>query len=184
MWQSVIMSSGQWTVVGGPFCWLPLPDSSYVLREAESQELTAKSLLSVQRHFWIHCPRPAVDPTAHGLNFFVSLLAEPVGDRQRAHAVMAHHHDVIVGIEFLLSAHRNVSHGNVLGAFDAGCFILPSLANVEQGECFAALLQRLDLAGRDFEVHSVLNMAVILSAAKDLCTGGRSRCRGPSLRSG
>src|SRR5216683_1713211 len=47
----------------------------------------------VQRNFRVDGARPAVDSAAHGLHFFESLLAQPIGDTQRAHAVMAHHDD-------------------------------------------------------------------------------------------
>src|SRR5260221_4938865 len=66
---------------------------------------------------------------------------------------MAHDDDVIVRIEFLMSARRNIAHRNVFCSFDVGGFVFPGLANIEQRKCFAILLERLDLSGRDFEVH-------------------------------
>src|SRR5258708_3614042 len=69
---------------------------------------------------------------------------------------MAHDDDVIVRIEFLMSARRNVAHRNVFCSFDVGGFVFPGLANIEQRKCFAILLERLDLSGRDFEVHNMI----------------------------
>jgi len=69
---------------------------------------------------------------------------------------MAQDDDVIVGIEFLVSARRNVTHRNVLSAFDMGGFVFPRLTNIEQRKCFPALLKGLDLSGRDFEFHSLI----------------------------
>src|SRR5258706_15668641 len=69
---------------------------------------------------------------------------------------MAHDDDVIVRIEFLMSARRNVTHGDVFCSFDVGGFVFPGLANIEQRKCFAILLKRLDLSGRDFEVHNMI----------------------------
>src|SRR5271163_3252566 len=67
---------------------------------------------------------------------------------------MTHDHDMFVGIEFLVSTGRHVSHRNVLYAFEVGGIVFPWLTNVEQRESVAALLQRLDLIGRNFEVHN------------------------------
>src|SRR5580658_3786881 len=152
MWQSVINSRS-------PFSVLSLAVAKVF-----------GSLLLVQWHFRIHGPRPAVDSAAHGLNFFVSLLAEPVGNRQRPDAVMAHDHDVIVRVEFLVSPRRDVTHRNVLRPFDAGRLVFPGLANIEQRKCFSALPQRLDLAGRDFEVHSSI-LSRIFSLSLSVETG-------------
>src|SRR5258708_20188947 len=69
---------------------------------------------------------------------------------------MAHDDDVIVRIEFLMSARRNIAHRNVFCSFDVGGFVFPGLANIEQRKCFAILLKRLDLSGRDFEVHNMI----------------------------
>ena len=68
---------------------------------------------------------------------------------------MAEDDNVIVGIEFLVGACGNVPHGNVLGSFEARGLVFPRLANIEQRKYFPALLQRFDLTGRDFEVHSL-----------------------------
>src|SRR5580692_198349 len=69
---------------------------------------------------------------------------------------MAHDYDVMVRIKFLMSARRYVAHRNVFGPIEMRRFILPRLTDIEQSERFAALLQRLHLAGRDFEVHRYL----------------------------
>src|SRR5271165_6602712 len=111
---------------------------------------------SVQRHLRIHRPRPSVDSTAHGLNLLISLLTEPIGHAQRAHAVMTHDDNMIVRSKFLVSARGNVSHWNVLRPFDAGGFVFPQLTNIDERECFSALLQRFDLSGRDVEVHNLI----------------------------
>src|SRR6202048_4655362 len=71
---------------------------------------------------------------------------------------MTHDDDVVVGVEFLVSARRNIAHRDMFCAFDARGFVFPCLANIEQRKCFAALLQRLDLPGRDFEVHKCLSV--------------------------
>src|SRR5712691_9148720 len=61
------------------------------------------------------CPPCAPnDATTHRLYVFESLLAQPVGDTQGTHAVMAHHHDVLIGIEFLMRARRDIAHGHLL----------------------------------------------------------------------
>src|SRR5260370_33975618 len=71
---------------------------------------------------------------------------------------MTHDDDVVVGVEFLVSARRNIAHRDMFCACDARGFVFPCLANIEQRKCFAALLQRLDLPGRDFEVHKCLSV--------------------------
>src|ERR1700722_12102698 len=66
---------------------------------------------------------------------------------------MTHDHDVFVGIEFLVSPGRHIPHGNVFYAFEVGGIVFPRLANIEQRECVAALLQRFDLIRRNLEFH-------------------------------
>src|SRR5271154_7037206 len=85
---------------------------------------------------------------------------------------MAHDHDVLVGIEFLVSPRRDVAHRNVLCSFDAGGFIFPRLANIEQHKCFSALLQRLDLTGRNFEVHRSM---LSVETARPVSFGSKTR---------
>jgi hypothetical protein len=86
----------------------------------------------IQRHFWIYCASPAVDSSAHGLDFIEALLAEPVGDGQRTDSVMTDDDDVGVGVELLVGAGGNVAHGNVLCAVDFGSVEFPGLAHVEE----------------------------------------------------
>ena len=50
--------------------------------------------------------------SAHGLHVFETLLPQPDSYIHRADAVMAHDDDVIVRVELLMGAGRNVSHGN------------------------------------------------------------------------
>src|SRR5271155_1115742 len=66
---------------------------------------------------------------------------------------MAHDHNMFVGIEFLMGSRGDVAHRYMLRAFEVRRFVLPGLADIEQSEGFAAFLQRLHLAERDFEVH-------------------------------
>ena len=108
---------------------------------------------SVQRYFRIHRAGPSVDATPHGLHPFESLLAEPIGDRQRSDSVMAHDDDMVVGIEFLMSARGHIAHGNVFLSLDARLLPLGRFPHIEEREGFTPLLKRFDLAGRDFEIH-------------------------------
>jgi hypothetical protein len=94
---------------------------------------------SIERYFGIHRPRPTINTATHGLHFLKSLLPHPVGDRQRTHAVVAHHNDVFVFIQ-LLRTRGHTAHGYIPGAFDAGLFDLPWLANVQQQETLSPLL--------------------------------------------
>jgi len=45
--------------------------------------------------------------------------------------MMAYHDDVLIWIQLLMGAARNVSHRNQLRISDLGQFELPGLANVE-----------------------------------------------------
>jgi len=47
-----------------------------------------------------------------------ALLTEPHGDVQGAGTVMAKHNDGLVGVELLVSAGGNVSHGHEDGAWE------------------------------------------------------------------
>jgi hypothetical protein len=44
---------------------------------------------------------------------------------------MAQDNDVVVRVELPVSTGRDVAHGNVFRAFDAGGFVFPRLANVD-----------------------------------------------------
>src|SRR5580704_11206945 len=87
---------------------------------------------------------------------------------------MAHDDDVVVGVEFLVSARRNIAHRDMFCAFDARGFVFPCLANIEQSKCFAALLQRLDLPGRDFEVHKCLSVETGLAPSHSVAADAAS----------
>src|SRR5258708_5151689 len=66
---------------------------------------------------------------------------------------MAHDDDVIVRIEFLMTARRNIDHRSLFCSLEVEGFVFPGLGTMEQRKCFAMLLERLVLSGRDFEVH-------------------------------
>src|SRR5215471_13566213 len=70
----------------------------------------------INRHGRVNLARPAIDAAAQGLCFFESLLPQPRGHVHGPHSVMAHHYDVVVGIEFLLKARRHVAHRHVRAA--------------------------------------------------------------------
>jgi len=55
--------------------------------------------------------RPGVNSAAQRLRLVESLLAQPIRDAHGAHSVMADDDDVLVWIEFLMSAGGHVSHG-------------------------------------------------------------------------
>ena len=61
---------------------------------------------------------PGVDAAAQGLDAFESLIAEPGGDVEGALSVMAENREVLVGIEFLMSAGRDVAHGHEGAGFN------------------------------------------------------------------
>jgi hypothetical protein len=109
----------------------------------------------VKRDLRIDRSCPAVDSPANGLSFIESLLSEPVGDAQRAYAVMANHNDMFLGIEFLMRPRWDISHWNIFAALDPCFFQLPRLANVHQGELLTVLEHSVDLSGADFEVHGM-----------------------------
>jgi hypothetical protein len=111
------------------------------------------TLVDIFRYFWIDCPRPPVNPSAHRLHLLKSLLPQPVRHHQRAHAVVTHHDDVLIRVKLLMRTRRDIAHGDRFGALKPGLLVLPRFADVEQCETLAALLQRFDLAGGNFEVH-------------------------------
>lgn len=67
--------------------------------------------------------------------------------------MMTKHNDMLVGIKLLLSTGRHVAHRNMLRAFNLRGFVLPGLANIQKRKPLPALLERLNLRGRNFEVH-------------------------------
>src|ERR1700674_224130 len=107
----------------------------------------------IQRNLRIDGSCPAINSTADGLSFIESLLPQPVGDAQRAYAVMTNHHDVLLGIQFLMRSRWDIPHRNILAALNLGFFQFPRLAHVEQSELLALLEHGVYVSGADFKVH-------------------------------
>ena len=69
------------------------------------------------------------------------------------HAMMAHHHNMRLRIQFLMRSRRHIAHRNVLRALNPRRLILPRLAHIEQRKRLAGLLQRLHLSRRNLKLH-------------------------------
>ena len=74
-----------------------------------------------------------IDAAGEGLDVFEALLAQPHGDIERAHAVVAENDSGLVGVEFL-EARGDIAHGDMRRSGDSGDLELPGFADVkEQG---------------------------------------------------
>jgi len=96
---------------------------------------------------------PEVDAAGHALARVDTVLAEPMNDIQAAHTVMAKYDERYV---FSLSVQarqlgRDGSHGNQIGAGDAGQLEFRGLADIDEHEFLARLETAMDIAGSDFE---------------------------------
>src|ERR1019366_1755153 len=115
---------------------------------------SAKCLPSVHRHCRIDLLCPAVDASTQRLRFFETLLPQPRGHVHRAHAMMANHHNVFFGVEFLIEARRNIAHGNQFAVCNLRNLEFPGLADVKQHELSARLLPSFQFFGCDFVIQN------------------------------
>jgi len=116
---------------------------------------------------WVDFSRPGVDAAAEGLGVFESLISEPGGDVEGTLSVVAEDDEVLVGIEFLMGARGDVTHGHEQAAGDAGCFKFPWFADIDEASLvFAEKSCRIGC--RDFVVehgYSLERREMILLAA-------------------
>ncbi len=59
---------------------------------------------------------------------------------------MAHHHNVLLRVEFLVETRWNLAHRDVLASRNLRSLDLPRLAHIQQRDRVARILQRLQLA--------------------------------------
>jgi hypothetical protein len=98
---------------------------------------------SISANGRIDLSSPGLNAPAQRLRLLESLIAKPGGDAHRAHSVMAEDDEVLVGIEFLMSACRNIAHGHLDAAFNARRGELPWFPHIneagliiaEEGDC-------------------------------------------------
>jgi hypothetical protein len=98
--------------------------------------------------FGVDGARPGVDATGEGLSVGETLITQPHGDTEGTGSVMAHDDDGGVGIEFGVGSGGDFSHGHEDGVCDAGCLVLPRLANVQENRRVGLLA----LLGKGFYV--------------------------------
>lgn len=108
--------------------------------------------LSVSWNCGVDFQAPAVDAPGQALAGADPLLAQPVDDIQAADPVMADHDERrFLGLcveAGKLSGHG--SHGDQLGAGDAGNLKFRGFANVDECEVLTGLQTALDFPGSDF----------------------------------
>lgn len=96
---------------------------------------------------------PEVDAAGDGLRLFEALLTEPVGDGERARAVVAEDGDGLVFVELVEGAGADFVHGHEEAAGDLRGLELPGFANVEEEwRVFGGELL-FELVDGDLEVH-------------------------------
>jgi len=98
---------------------------------------------------------PEVDAARDGLGLGEALLAEPVGDGERAGAVMAHDGDGLIFVELVEGAGGDLVHGDVRGVGDVRGGVFPGLADVEEQWWVVGGELLFELVDGDFEVHEL-----------------------------
>jgi len=88
-------------------------------------------MILVARYGGVDVARPVIDASGEGLDVLEALVAEPHGDVQGAGSVVAEDDDGLIGVKFLVSARRDLTHGHQERVGKAGGIELPWLANVE-----------------------------------------------------
>jgi hypothetical protein len=106
---------------------------------------------SIPGDLGIHFKRPAVDAAGHGLGGFHTLMSEPVGNIEAAHAVVAEADDFVVRIE-LLQIRGYGAHGDEYSAIDPTEGVFVRFADVDEEELVATVEALFDFASRDFEI--------------------------------
>lgn len=96
---------------------------------------------------------PGVDAARDGLCFVKALLAEPVGDGERAGAVVAENENGSVFVELLMGAAGDLVHGDECGGFDVRGGVFPWLTDVEEERRVFGGEELLELVDGDFEIH-------------------------------
>lgn len=98
---------------------------------------------------------PEVDAAGDGLGLGEALFAEPVGDGERARAVMAQDGDGLVFVELVEGARADLVHGHEEAVGDVRGRVLPGLADVEEKRRVLGGELLFELVDGDFEVHEL-----------------------------
>jgi hypothetical protein len=109
------------------------------------------SMMLIARDLRIDFEGPAINAPGHGFGRLHPLLAEPIGDVQAAHAVMAETDNVVVRVD-LLEIGGDGAHGNQDRAFDMAEGVFMGLANIDKKKLFTTVQALLHFACRDFEI--------------------------------
>lgn len=121
---------------------------------------------SVSAHRRINLESPGVDAAAKRLGILKTLLAQPCGNVQRTHAMVAEDDEPVTGTEFLRSANGHLCHGHQQTALDVGGRELPGFADVDESR-FVFADERCGIGRGDFIVQHPFSLASALA----LCAG-------------
>ena len=94
---------------------------------------------------------PAFDAAGQGFCGGDTLVAEPYGYVEAAHAVVAIADYVVVDVEGLQIC-RDLAHGDQLGAFDATHVEFPWFSDIDEEDFFAAIEALFEFDGGQFEI--------------------------------
>src|ERR1700761_1671847 len=99
--------------------------------------------------------RPEVDAASDGLGLLEALLAEPVGDGERAGAVVAHDGDGLFFVELVEGARADLIHGHEDAVGEVRGGVLPGLADVEQKRRVLGGELLFELVDGDLKFHGL-----------------------------
>ena len=111
--------------------------------------------LLVPRNGGVDDAGPEVDAAGDGLCFLEALLTEPVGDGERAGAVVAHDGDGLVFVELVEGARADLIHGHEDAVGEVRGGVLPGLADVEQKRWVLGGELLFELVDGDLKVHEL-----------------------------